>query len=52
MLDLLQIDINSDGVDWESLTATYDREFVKEVIERERQKSIQYLKESIGVSEL
>ncbi|SHJ48885.1 polysaccharide pyruvyl transferase family protein [Pseudobutyrivibrio xylanivorans] len=51
MLDLLQIDINSDGDDWESLTATYDREFVKEVIERERQKSIQYLKDSIGVSE-
>ena len=49
LLDLLQIDVNNDGDDWESLTASYDRDFINEVIEKERNKSIEYLKNSIGV---
>ncbi len=51
LLDLLKISVDADGEDWESLTASYNQEFVREVIKRERETSIQYLRDSIGVTE-
>ncbi len=51
LLDLLQIQIDNDGDDWESLTASYDKDFVRDVINRERQTSIKYLSDSIGATE-
>lgn len=48
MIDLLKIDNRSEGDDLKSLTASYDRVLVKEIIEKERAKSFEYLANSIG----
>lgn len=48
MLDLLHINVVTDGDEWENLTASYDKEYVRNVIKDERDKAIKYLVESIG----
>ena len=49
LLDLLQIE--TDGNSWERLTATYDREFVKQTIAGEKEKAIDYLKRGLELNE-
>lgn len=48
LLELLHIKATTNGEDWDSLTATYDKAYVRKVIEDERKKAMQYLKESIN----
>ncbi|MCR5718975.1 MAG: polysaccharide pyruvyl transferase family protein [Lachnospiraceae bacterium] len=48
MLDLLHITIGGKDDNWEKMTASYDKEFVREVIEKEREKSLKFLRDSIG----
>lgn len=49
MLDLLHIDISEGGTEWETLAAAYDKEYVKRVIDEEREKAVEYLKDSLGI---
>lgn len=48
MLDMLQISVALDGDDWDTLTANYDREYVRAVIKAEKEKAIKFLVESVG----
>ena len=51
LLDLLQIEISSDIRKGEGiLTANYNKDYVRVVIENERKKAISYLIESVGYS--
>lgn len=47
LLELLHIESCVDGEDWNSLTASYDKEYVRKIIEEERKKAITYLQNSI-----
>lgn len=49
MLDLLHIDLPDGESEWESLAASYDKDYVRGIIQEERDKAILYLKNSIGV---
>lgn len=48
MLDLLKIDITKNSLGGGNITTTYDREFVRKMINEERNKAITYLINSIG----
>lgn len=51
ILELLQIENRSESDDLKSLYARYDKDFVRQVVEKERERSLAYLRESIGTSE-
>lgn len=48
MMDLLKIKKTSENRNLKALTATYDKDFVREVMEAEREKAFRFLNESIG----
>lgn len=47
LLDLLRIEVAGEE-EWDTLTARYDKEHVRNVINEERNKTFKYLQESIG----
>lgn len=48
MIDLLKIKVESGQGDWKQITADYDKDYIRKVIQDERDRAINFLKESIG----
>ena len=48
MLELLQIVVDTEDDNWKSLTANYDKKFLRDVIRREKAKAVGFLIESVG----
>lgn len=48
MIDLLRIKVATGQDDWEQLTADYDKDYIRNVIQDERRRAINFLRESIG----
>ena len=48
MIDLLRIKVATGQDDWEQLTADYEKDYIRNVIQDERKRAINFLRESIG----
>lgn len=49
MLDLLHINLSEGDKEWETLAASYDKEYVKKIIKAEQRKALAYLNDSLGI---
>lgn len=47
LIEMLHININTDLSDVKTLTASYDKEYIHNVVQEERKKAIQFLQESV-----
>lgn len=48
MLEMLKIRTAADGDDWNTLTANYDKDYVRAIIKAEKERAVNYLMESVG----